>query len=134
MSQSTRSKGTRSSTPIARSVAAESTSSDSRPASPTSHPLLYSRRQEKDNLQNLNDRLASYIDTVRQLQSDNATLYKRIQSAEESTAKEVSTVKSMYESQLEQSRKQLDNITKTRAALQIDYQKAVAEREELQTR
>lgn len=134
MSQSTRSKGVRSSTPIAKSVAAESTSSDSRPASPTSGPLLYTRIEEKRNLQQLNDRLAAYIDKVRSLESENVTLFKRVQSTEESFSKEVASVKLLYEDQLSQTRKQLDTALKAQAALQVDQQKASAAAEEAKAR
>ena len=134
MSQSTRSKGVRSSTPVAKSVAAESTSSDSRPVSPTSGALLFTRIEEKKSLQLLNDKLAAYIDKVRSLESENCTLFKRVQSTEESFAKEVSSVKLLYEDQLASTRKQLDTALKANAALKVDQEKISAVAEEAKAR
>merc|ERR1712209_260113 len=48
---------------------------------------------EKMSLQNLNNRLAGYIDKVRQLQRDNNKLTKQIKHIEEYQSKEVTNVK-----------------------------------------
>lgn len=135
MSQSTRSRGVRSSTPT-RSVAPESTTTESRAASPTTvtDSLLYSRLEEKKNLQQLNDRLAHYIGTVRSLQNENQTLIKRIQCSEEATAKEVSTVKSLYENELLEVRRQNSTLSTAKASLQIDLQRLSSEKDELAAR
>jgi lamin B len=41
-------------------------------------PIMSSRAQEKQDLANLNDRLASYIDRVRKLESENSRLTKQV--------------------------------------------------------
>ena len=129
MSQSTRSRGVRSSTPT-RSVA-QSTTTETRAASPTGgDSLLYSRLEEKKNLQQLNDRLASYIGTVRSLQNENQTLIKRVQVSEEATAKEVSSVKSVYEKQLNDNRQLIATLSTGKASLAIDLEKVTSEKDE----
>ena len=56
-----------------------------------------SRKEEKDHLQGLNSRLAGYIDKVRQLQTENTKMTKKIVTMEEYQNKEYSKVKNMYE-------------------------------------
>merc|ERR1712172_7586 len=59
------------------------------------------RKDEKQNLQNLNNRLAGYIDKVRQLQRDNAKLSKQIKHIEEYQSKEVTNVKQIYDNEID---------------------------------
>lgn len=71
-------------------------SSSNRPTSPTRQ----SRLQEKADLQNLNDRLASYIDKMRHLESENSRLTREVQTSQTTVTREVTKLKSMYETEL----------------------------------
>ena len=58
---------------------------------------MVSRVQEKNELASLNDRLAAYIDRVRQLEAENSRLSRMVQSQEETVTKEVTGIKGLYE-------------------------------------
>src|SRR5437762_1745206 len=105
---------TRRRTPTPRSPEVEATVSSTdapstRPQSPNS-ALLYSRVEEKRNLQTLNDRLASYIDRVRELQAENDVLISRIQTSEETVTREVTRVKNLYEKEFADLRGKLEGL------------------------
>lgn len=86
-------------------------------------PTRISRLQEKEDLGNLNDRLAVYIDTVRSLETENSTLQLRINEKDEVTSRELSGIRSLYENELADARKSLDETAKDRARLQIELGK-----------
>lgn len=90
-----------------------------RPASPLS-PTRHSRLVEKVELQNLNDRLACYIDRVRYLETENARLTVQIQTSTETINRETSNIKQMYEHELSDARKLLDETSREKAKLEID--------------
>nr|AME17876.1 lamin [Principapillatus hitoyensis] len=104
-----------------------------RPHSPLS-PTRISRLQEKEELSQLNDRLASYIDKVRQLELDNSRLQVQIQSSQEVITREVTNIKSMYEQELSDARKLLDDTAKEKAKLQIEVGKWKSDAEDYQLR
>ncbi|XP_071118267.1 lamin Dm0-like [Haliotis cracherodii] len=83
-------------------------------------PARRVRLQEKEELMNLNDRLAAYIDKVRHLETENTRLYTQVRSTEEVVKREVTNVKSLYESELADARKLLDDTAKEKARLQIE--------------
>ncbi|NXH17535.1 LMNB2 protein, partial [Bucco capensis] len=93
-------------------------------------PTRISRLQEKEELRQLNDRLAVYIDRVRALELENDRLLLKISEKEEVTTREVSGIKSLYESELADARRVLDETAKERARLQIEIGKLGAELEE----
>ncbi|XP_072516727.1 lamin-B2 [Salminus brasiliensis] len=101
--------------------------SSSTPLSPT----RISRLQEKEELRHLNDRLAVYIDRVRALELENDRLMVKVSEKEEVTTREVSGIKSLYEAELADARRVVDEIAKERARLQIDLGKSNSELEEV---
>uniref|UniRef100_A0A8C5EHY3 Lamin B2 n=1 Tax=Gouania willdenowi TaxID=441366 RepID=A0A8C5EHY3_GOUWI len=94
-------------------------------------PTRISRLQEKQDLQHLNDRLAVYIDRVRALELENDRLTVKVSEKEEVTTREVTGLKALYESELADARRVLDDTAKERARLQIDLGKVEAELEEM---
>nr|XP_045360051.1 prelamin-A/C [Camelus bactrianus] len=99
------------------------------PATPLS-PTRLSRLQEKEELRELNDRLAHYIDRVRALELENDRLLLKISEREEVTTREVSGIKTLYESELADARRVLDETARDRARLQIEIGKLRADLEE----
>ncbi|XP_061428329.1 lamin-B1-like [Lethenteron reissneri] len=99
-------------------------------ASPLS-PTRLSRQREKDDLINLNDRLAIYIDKVRSLETENSRLLMQVSQSEQVVTREVSGVRSAYEQELADARALLDDTARERARLQIEAGKYRAEYEEL---
>lgn len=101
-----------------------------RPASPLS-PTRHSRLVEKVELQNLNDRLACYIDRVRYLETENARLTVQIQTSTETINRETSNIKQMYEHELSDARKLLDETAREKARLEIDTKRLWEENDDL---
>ena len=101
-------------TPSQRRATRSGAQASSTPLSPT----RITRLQEKEDLQELNDRLAVYIDRVRSLETENAGLRLRITESEEVVSREVSGIKAAYEAELGDARKTLDSVAKERARLQ----------------
>ncbi|XP_076322958.1 lamin Dm0-like [Tachypleus tridentatus] len=104
-----------------------------RPSSPLS-PTKLSRMEEKIELQNLNDKLAAYIDRVRSLESENSRLTRQVQTTQETVTKEVKNIKTLYEQELKDARRLIDETAKEKARLQIEAGKWKKEVDELQER
>lgn len=104
-----------------------------RPTSPLS-PTRHSRIAEKVELQNLNDRLACYIDRVRYLENENARLSVEVQTSRESVTRETSNIKQMYENELSDARKLLDETAREKAKLEIDAKRLWEENHDLKQR
>lgn len=95
-------------------------------------PTRITRLQEKQQLRDLNDRLAVYIDKVRSLESENSVLHLKISEKEEVRSREVSGLKALYETELADARRCLDDSSKERAWLQIELGKSKSDNEQLQ--
>ncbi|KAM4808208.1 lamin-B1 [Rhinophrynus dorsalis] len=102
-------------------------SSMSTPLSPT----RISRLQEKEELRALNDRLAVYIDKVRSLESENSVLQLQVTEREEVRSREVTGLKELYETELADARRSLDDTARERARLQIELGKLRSEHDQL---
>uniref|UniRef100_A0A8C6UQ38 Lamin B2 n=1 Tax=Neogobius melanostomus TaxID=47308 RepID=A0A8C6UQ38_9GOBI len=119
--------------PRLKSIMATATPSreGARPAASTPlSPTRISRLQEKQDLQHLNDRLAVYIDRVRSLELENDRLMFKVSEKEEVSTREVSGLKALYEAELADARRVLDETARERARLQIDLGKAQSELDE----
>jgi len=129
---STRSK--KAGTPVTQGGSAtpssQQQSQSQRPGSPLS-PTRLSRLQEKADLQNLNDRLAAYIDRVNHLQTENNRLSREVQTSQETVTREVSNIKSMYDTELSSARRLLDELHREKARLEVDVRRLWDENEEL---
>ncbi|XP_064618743.1 lamin Dm0-like isoform X2 [Lineus longissimus] len=110
-------------------VTQQSSSFTSSARSPS--PTRISRLQEKQELGCLNDRLANYIDKVRSLELENSRLSVQVRSFEETSTREVSNVKKLYEQELNDARKLLDDLGKEKARLQIELSALKTELSEL---
>lgn len=95
-------------------------------------PTRISRLQEKQQLRDLNDRLAVYIDKVRSLESENDILHLQIDEKEEVRTREITGLKALYETELADARRCLDDSSKERAWLQIELGKIKSDHEQLQ--
>ncbi|KAM8792545.1 lamin-B1 [Eudromia elegans] len=102
----------------------------SAPLTPLS-PTRISRLQEKEELRQLNDRLAVYIDKVRSLETENSALQLQATEREEVRGRELSGLKALYEAELADARRALDDTARERARLQIELGKMRAEHEQL---
>ncbi|XP_061457763.1 lamin-B2 isoform X2 [Rhineura floridana] len=94
-------------------------------------PTRLSRLQEKEELRQLNDRLAHYIERVRALELENDRLLLRVSEKEEVVTREVTGIKALYESELADARRVLDETAGERAKLQIEIATLRAELAEL---
>ncbi|KAG7235346.1 hypothetical protein INR49_002769 [Caranx melampygus] len=126
------------STPVASSgrfsrSAARRSAATGLPASSTS-PTCRSRSQEKDELRNLNDRLANYIQRVQELESERSSVLLHLEEKGESKIREMGNVRRLYEEELADVRKTLDDLAGERARLQIDYGDLRDEYRKLQAR
>ncbi|XP_051484059.1 lamin-L(III)-like isoform X2 [Apus apus] len=97
-------------------------------------PTRLSRLQEKEELQQLNDRLAVYIERVRELEADNSALQQRLAQREAGSDREVSSLRLRYETELADARRALDDIAMERATLQMELGKIGEEYRQLHSR
>ncbi|XP_062998721.1 lamin-L(III)-like [Elgaria multicarinata webbii] len=105
------------STPVAADSGAASDAFCS--LSPVFSPRRRSRLQEKEELRQLNDRLATYIQRVRALEAAKAALHRRLVRCEENGSRDLRLHRCAYESELAEARRALDQQALQRAALQV---------------
>ncbi|CAL8261659.1 unnamed protein product [Boreogadus saida] len=97
-------------------------------------PARITRLQEKEDLCNLNDRLAVYIDKVRSLESENAGLRMRVTESDTEVTHRLSGLKVAYETELADARKTLDQVARERARMELELGKIRGEYTELKAR
>ncbi|XP_027738777.1 lamin-B1 [Empidonax traillii] len=95
-------------------------------------PTRMSRLREKEELRQLNDRLAVYIDKVRSLETENSALQLQVTQREEVRGREVTGLKAIYEAELADARRALDDTARERAKLQIELGKIRTDYQKLQ--
>lgn len=78
-----------------------------------------SRDQEKKDMQDLNERFASYIEKVRFLEAQNRKLADELDKLKSKWGKETTAIKAMYQAELDEARKLLDDAEKEKARLEI---------------
>ncbi|XP_041675304.1 lamin Dm0-like [Drosophila eugracilis] len=83
----------------------------------------YSRVTEEVQLKKLNDRLATYIDRVRNLGTENSRLNIEVQTTRETVTRETTNLKNMSEAELLETRRLLDNMTRGLARDEIDIKR-----------
>ena len=87
-------------------------------ASGVSH-IKNSREREKKDMQDLNERFASYIEKVRFLEAQNRKLAAELDALKQKWGKETTAIKLMYQTELDEARKLLDDAEKEKARLEI---------------
>ncbi len=77
------------------------------------------REKEKKDMQDLNERLGGYIEKVRFLEAQNRKLVDELDKLRQKWGKETGAIKAMYEAELDEARKLLDEAEKEKARLEI---------------
>jgi len=95
---------------------------------------MTSRVDEKNELASLNDRFAVYIDRVRHLKADNERLTKVSSELEETVRREVSGVKGIYDRELADARRLLDQLAQEKAKYQLEVSKLQSQVEDLKAK
>jgi len=100
-----------------------------RPPSPLS-PTRESRNDEKRSMQNLNDRLASYIEAVRNREAEIQGLKQERTTIEETHHTEITQIKTTYNKEIGVLRKALDKTSSENSRLQLAADKGDRESQE----
>jgi len=90
-----------------------------------------SREKEKKDMQDLNERFASYIEKVRFLEAQNRRLADELEKLKAKWGKETTQIKAMYQAELDEARKCLDDSDKEKARLEIRVASLEEQLEEL---
>ena len=99
----------------------------------TMSPLKIKRLQEKEELKNLTDRLASYIEKSRFLENRNSRLSEEIRTARRSGEDTIKSLKTLYEQELQEARKTIDDMANEKSKITITVMKYTKHLEELTT-
>ncbi|XP_038670379.1 lamin-L(III)-like isoform X2 [Scyliorhinus canicula] len=103
-----------------------------RPGKPS--PMRFSRLQEKEELQQLNDRLAAYIERIHCLENENQKLVRNLEDSREADSSGFRHTRSLFESELADARGLLDRTANQRARLQVELGTVTEEHRHLQER
>jgi len=93
-----------------------------------------SREREKKDMQDLNERFASYIEKVRFLEAQNRRLADELEKLKAKWGKETTQIKAMYQAELDEARKCLDDADKEKARLEIRVASLEEQLEEIRSR
>ncbi|BFZ20128.1 hypothetical protein BsWGS_23168 [Bradybaena similaris] len=80
------------------------------------------REKEKKDMQQLNERFANYIEKVRFLEAQNRKLISELEQLKSNWGKETSAIKKMYETELEEARKMIEETNKEKNKLEVKVQ------------
>jgi len=83
------------------------------------HSVKVNREREKKDMQDLNERFANYIEKVRFLEAQNRKLASELEHLKTKWGKETSAIKSMFEQELAEARKLIDDLTRDKNKLEI---------------
>lgn len=97
-------------------------------------PARLSRLQEKTELQNLNDRLACYINKVKSLEIENNRLSVQVRTLEEVKYSEVHHIQTNYEEKLKNLRAIADYEANQKARLELEKARIAEENKELSSK
>ncbi|VDM32472.1 unnamed protein product [Hydatigera taeniaeformis] len=86
-------------------------------------PLNISRNEEKEELAELNDRLASYIDYVRKLEMDKEHLKRKIKTYSEERLSKHDDARNTYEAEIASLRRLVDDLAKQKAVAEVEAEK-----------
>ena len=89
-------------------------------------PNFRNRMEEKEELQNLNDRFAVYIDKMSELKKQNESLVAELKWQKVTEERESSEIKNMYEGELSNARRLLDEISNEKSRLELENSKNYA--------
>lgn len=78
-----------------------------------------SRHREKKDMQDLNERLANYIEKTRFLEAQNKSIADELAKLKAKWGKETEMIKAMYEAELKEARRLLDDAVKGRSTLEV---------------
>ncbi|KAK3599243.1 hypothetical protein CHS0354_012853 [Potamilus streckersoni] len=81
--------------------------------------IKQTREKEKKDMQDLNERFAGYIEKVRFLEAQNRKLGNELDELRGKWGKETGLIKQMYEAELNEARKLIDDLSKDKASLEI---------------
>jgi len=91
------------------------------------------RNEEKVEMQSNNNRLAAYIDKVRQLQSENARMRKHVVVIEESQVKEINDIRHLYDKEVKDLKDAIDDLSKKYKILQNNSEKILTDNRDLKS-
>jgi len=83
-------------------------------------PSVSSNKEQKDQMAHLNNRMAAYVEKVRSLEAENSTLKVQVEQYEEVSTSKTTKLKSIYEAELSEARRLLDETSKEKAQLALD--------------
>lgn len=111
----------------------------STPSVPDSNPSAglicrHSRLQDTAELQKLNDRLAAYMDRMRNLKNEHTRLSIEVQTARDNLTREKGCIENIYESELTDTRRLLDDIARNKAKLEICFKHQLEKNKELKAK